>query len=142
MSLSAPKQPDATATSNTQALYNVNAAKGQNDVNSYNQSTPFGSLTYSADPNSPSGMKATTALTPQQQALLDIQQSTQKTLGTSANTLAQNASGMYGALPNLDPSAMTNQLMNWQQSYIQPIFNQQSSNLEAQLRNQIGRAHV
>jgi hypothetical protein len=31
---------------------------------------------------------------------------------------------------------MTKQLMGWQQQYIQPLFNQQSSNLEAKLRNQ------
>lgn len=146
MSFGAPSPPDATATSNTQQQFNTQAAKAQNVGNSYNQSNPYGSLSYTADPNSPSGYAINTSLSPQQQALLTTQQGNQGTAGATAGTLlktagtlANNTAGMYGSAPNiqaLDPTNLVKTLNNWSATYQQPIFDQQNSNLEAQLRNQ------
>jgi len=136
MSFGAPKPPDPQTTANTQQAYNTNAATTQNRTNSYNQSTPYGSLSYASDPNSPSGYSVNVNLTPEQQNLLDIQQGTQTTLGGAGKSLAADTAGMYSSNNPIDGSAVTNQLNQWRQQYLQPIFNQQDSNLEAQLRNQ------
>jgi hypothetical protein len=132
MSFGAPSAPDPTATSNTQQQFNANAAKQQNQINSYNQSNPYGSQTYTADPNSPSGYTLNTSLSAPLQSLFNTQTGT-------ANALAQNTAGMYSQAPNfkaLDPASIASSLNSYQQQYQQPIFDQQSSNLEAQLRNQ------
>lgn len=136
MSFSQPSSPDPMSTAGQQQTFNNQAARSTNQINSYNQSTPYGSLSYAQDPNSPSGYSVNVALSPAQQQLLNTQQGTQQTLGNTGNALASNVSGMYSVNPNIDGSAVTKQLNNWQQQYQQPIFDQQSSNLEAQLRNQ------
>jgi hypothetical protein len=131
LSFSAPKPPDPTVTANTQQQYNTEAAKTQNQQNSYNQTNAFGSTAYVADPNSPSGYSVNTSLNPQSQAILDTQR------GTIGN-LAKASAGMYSSPFDLDAAsrATATNLNNWKGAYLQPIFNQQDSNLEAQLRNQ------
>lgn len=145
MSFSAPTPPDPTATSNTQQQYNTTAAQTQNQTNSYNQSNPYGSMTYAADPNSPSGYTLNTSLSAPNQGLLNTQFGNQGTAGQTAGSLfntagnlASNAAGMYSQPYDLNAAseATAKNLNSWQQAYNQPIFDQQSSNLEAQLRNQ------
>lgn len=127
MSFSAPDAPDPTATANTQQQYNTSAAQTQNKTNSYNQTGVGGSMTYVADPNSPSGYSLQTSAGAYGTPLI----------GAAAN-LANNSAGMYSQPTDL--SAATGQTANllnsWQQQYLQPIFNQQQSNTDAQLRNQ------
>ena len=67
----APDAPNPTTTADTQQGYNLAAAKSQQGLNSYNQSTPFGSLSYVSDASSPSGYRLNTELTPAQQQLLN-----------------------------------------------------------------------
>jgi len=139
MSFGAPDAPDPTTTSNTQQQYNTQAAAAQQKANSFNQTTPYGSMTYVADPSSPSGYRLETSLSQPQQALLTTQQGTQGIAGKAAQSLASDTAGMYGKAPNfqaLDPTGLVSQLNSWQQKYQQPLFDQQSSNLESQLRNQ------
>lgn len=138
MSFNAPKPPDPTQTADTQQQYNIGAAKSQNQVNSYNQQNPYGSMSYVADPNSPSGYSLNTSLSPQQQQLLNIQSGTKSITGQTAQDLASNTRSMYSSPYDLNAASKgtADLLNNWRQSYVQPIFNQQSSNLEAQLRNQ------
>jgi hypothetical protein len=126
-----PKAPDPSATAGTQQQYNIGAAKSQNQINSYNQSNPFGSMTYVADPSSPSGYRLDTSLNPQSQSILDTQR------GTAAD-LAKNSAGMYSKPFDAQAAAspIAGMLNKWKSQYLQPIFDQQSSNVEAQLRNQ------
>jgi hypothetical protein len=124
MSFSAPKAPDPTQTANTQQQYNVSAAQAQNKNNSYNQSTPFGSVSYVSDPSSPSGYRIVTNTNATGQTLLN-----------TADTLANNSAGMYSK-PFDAGTATADKLNQWNASYLNPIFQQQDSNLEAQLRNQ------
>lgn len=131
-----PTPPDPNVTSQTQQTYNLQAAQAQNKNNSYNQSNPFGSLDYVADPNSPSGYTIKTALSAPQQGLLDTQVGTQGIAGQTAQNLLRNTSGMYSNAPDLSGKATADKLNQWSQNYLQPIYNQQSSNLEAQLRSQ------
>lgn len=154
---SPPTPPDPAATSAAQAAANTAAATEQQKLNMTNQITPYGNYTYSPNATSPSGYDATLALSPAQQQLLNTQQNTQQNLGGAGQELTAQLAGLYGQppnmgsavnnltnqigalgmqTPNLDPSAMTSQMMNWGQQYMQPIFNQQQSNLNAQLQNQ------
>lgn len=143
MSFDKPDAPDPTVTSNAQMGYNQQAATAQNKTNSYDQSNPFSSINYIADASSPSGYRIQQTLNPEQQALLNTRTATQGQTGQlaqnllgTAGTLAQNTSDMYSRAPDLGTEAIANQLNQWKQAYQQPIFDQQSSNLEAQLRNQ------
>ena len=126
-----PRAPDPGQTAQAQQQYNTQAAQTQQRLNSYNQSNSFGAVNYVADPNSPSGYRIDTSLNPQSQNLLDTQR------GTALN-LAQNSAGMYSRPFDLQAAAgPTAGLLNqWQQQYLAPIFKQQDSNIEAQLRNQ------
>lgn len=138
MSFGAPDPPNAGDVSREQFGYNKDAAAAQNRINSYNQSTPFGGLRYVADSNSPSGYRLETYLSPEQQRLLDTRISTQTTLGETANSLANNSASMYSSPFDLDSESgkTAGLLNNWNKRYLDPIFQMQDSNLEAQLRNQ------
>lgn len=146
MSFGAPDPPNPTTTAGTQQQYNTEAARTQQQVNSYNQSNPYGNLNYLPDASSPSGYRINTQLSVPQQGLLETQQANQGTAGgtagtllKTAGTLANNTAGMYGSAPNiqaLDPTNLVKTLNNWSATYQQPIFDQQDSNLEAQLRSQ------
>lgn len=120
----APTPPDPTATSNTQQQYNTQAAGSQNAINSYGQSTPFGSTSYVPDPSSPSGFR-----------LVTDTNATGHTLLNTADTLASNSAGMYSQPFNAGTET-AKKLNQWSGDYVQPIFNQQDSNLEGRLRNQ------
>lgn len=124
MSFSAPKPPNPNQVAQAQQQYNLSAAKSQQSLNSYGQSTPFGSVSYVADPSSPSGYRVVT----------DTNQ-TGKTLLNTADTLANNSAGMYSTPFNAG-TEVADKLNAWQAQYLAPIFKQQESNLEAQLRDQ------
>jgi hypothetical protein len=145
MSFNAPKAPDPVATSNAQQQYNLTAATNQNKINSYDQSNPYSSVNYVADPSSPSGYRIEQSLNPTQQGLLNtytgnqgkLGQTAQDIFGTAGN-LAKNSASMYSTPFDLNSAsgAVASRLNDWNARYLHPIFDQQSSNLEAQLRNQ------
>lgn len=91
--------PDPWQTSMGQLGMNQAAASMQQKMNMVNQRTPYGSLKYVADPNSPGGYTATQEFTPEVQALLDAN------IGN-----ARGAAGAYGDLLNNARSAMTTPL--------------------------------
>jgi hypothetical protein len=136
MSLFNPPSFDANQAANAQAGYNQKAAQQTQQLNMVNQLTPTGSLTYRADPSAPGGYTAVTQYTPQQQALLDQLQRSKANVGGAAESLTGSFGSMYGQPPNIDPSSLTNKMMGWGQQYMQPIFDQQQSNLDAKLQNQ------
>ncbi len=106
-----------------------------------NQQGPTGSLRYSSVMG-PNGVPITTAvnqLSPQQQQLLDQLVGTQTTAGGQAQDLLTRAS--YGsqtpsqAIGNMT-SGMTGQMMGQELSFLDPFFKTQTSQLDAQLKNQ------
>lgn len=136
MSFSAPKPPDPTQTANTQQQYNIAAGKAQNANNSYGQSSAFGSINYVPDSSSPSGYRLETSYSPVEQGLFNTATGTQGIAGQTAQDLLRNTSSMYSQPFNGNNRAVTDKLNQWSGQYLQPIFDQQASNLEAQLRNQ------
>lgn len=139
MSLSAPTPPDPTTTANAQQGYNVGAATSQQELNMINQSNPYGSLTYNQTGTNPDGTpiySANQQLSSAQQGLLNTQQTNQGQAGGATSSAIGQLGSQLASGPNLDPSAVTNQLLGWQQNYMQPYFSQQQSNLNSQLQNQ------
>jgi hypothetical protein len=136
--LSPPSAPNPTQTANAQAAYNQQAATAQQKTNMVNQFDPYGGLSYTADPNAPGGYSANINLSPQQQQLLNQLTGSQTALGGAGQTLAGNVAGMYGTAPDLlSQSGQTGQyLQGLFNQYQAPIFQQQQSNLDAQLANQ------
>ena len=131
MSFSQPDSPNPSDVANTQQGYNVGAAKSQNQINSYNQTNPFGSLNFGQDPNSPSGYNLNTGFSGPFQSLFNTQTGT-------LNNAAQNSSGMYSSPYDLQAqTGKTTDLLNsWNKQYLDPIFQQQQSNTDARLQNQ------
>lgn len=136
--LSPPSVPNAGDVANQQTQYNTAAAQAQQKGNMISQQTPYGALTYTSDPNSPSGYAANVSLSPEQQQLLNTRQGTQQTLGTAGNQLAGSSAGMYSRPYDLNAATgQTAGLLNdWSERYVSPIFKQQQSNKDAELYNQ------
>ena len=86
MSFSPPTPPDPTATAQKQQQYNTQAGQVQNQTNSYNQNTPFGTQQYVADPSSPSGYRLVTGTNATGQSLIG-----------DAQSIANNSAGMYSS---------------------------------------------
>lgn len=139
MSTSAPAPPDPTATANAQEGLNKETAQTQAELNMVNQTTPYGSMTYNQTGTAPDGTPtytSTQTLNPAEQKLFNTYVGTQQGLGKDAGALMKNLGSSLTNAPNLDPSTLTNQMMQWGQQYMQPIFNQQQSNLDSQLQAQ------
>lgn len=139
MSLEQPTSPDPQATANAQEGLNKQSAIYQAEMNDVNQTTPYGSLTYSQTGTNPDGTpiySSSQTLNPAEQQLFNTDVGTQNTMATDASKLAGNLGNSLTSAPNLGNSALTNQMMDWQQQYMQPIFNQQQSNLNSQLAAQ------
>lgn len=139
MSLSAPSPPDPYATANAQEGMNKATAVYQAETNNVNQTNPYGSLNYSQSGTNPDGtpiFQANTTLNPAEQNLFNTSVSTQQGVGNAANTLIGNLGSSLSSAPNLGNDSLVNTMMGWQNKYMQPIFNQQQSNLNSQLAAQ------
>jgi Chaperone of endosialidase len=147
MSLSSPSVPavpDPTTTAAAQQNLNTQTLTELEQANNVNQVTPTGSLTYAQTGTGANGVPtytATQTLTPAEQQLLTTMQGTQNTAGTQAGNLLTNAN--YGA-PGTNPattignstSGETQALLGQETSYLNPQFNEQTSQLQTQLASQ------
>ena len=139
MSLSAPSPPDPYATAAAQEQVNQKAATQQAEINDVNQVTPYGTLNYTQTGTNADGTPsytATESLSPAEQGLFNTTVGTQQGAATAAGNLITNLGPTLSSAPNLGNDALTNTMMGWQSKYMQPIFNQQQSNLNSQLAAQ------
>jgi hypothetical protein len=135
-----PTDPNTVAAG--QQGYNTAAAQASQQGSMVNQYNPYGSLTYNQTGTSASGTplySATENLSPAQQQLLNTYTGTQQTAGNQAANLLGMAN--YGSVSPSQAignatSGLTQQAVNQQTAYLSPYFNQQTSQLDAQLRNQ------
>lgn len=136
--MSAPSPPNPQQTAAQQAAYNTQAAQTQQKLNMFGQTNPYGSQTWNVDPNAPGGYSTSINMSPAEQRLLDILQGSQTNLGQQGLALTGGTAGMYSTPPDLlSQSGITGKyLSGLEQQYMNPIFQQQSSNLDAQLQNQ------
>ena len=138
MSLSQPnaQETNPAILAPIQQAFNEQAGVNQIGLNAINQVTPFGSLTYTGTPGN--GMYATQELTPQLQTLLNQFQNTQGTIANTASNLAGTFGNLYGQPPDLlgMSSPQVQAQMAAFNSYMQPTYKNQLSNLQSQLQDQ------
>ena len=67
----APKTPDPVIVAQAQADANLETARATAGLNRYDQTTPFGSVSWSQDPNNPHNYTSTTTYDPVTQAIID-----------------------------------------------------------------------
>lgn len=112
--MNSPKQPDpvqsmltANAMSNQQAQANQQAAQQTQKMNMVNQSTPYGSLTYTADPNAPGGYVANQTLSAPLQNILNSNENLTQGISNTANSfLNNNASNLSAQSPQYHAQAL------------------------------------
>lgn len=150
MSLGEPNPPDpaqgaaAGVKTAQQTLSDVNipaAVSGQAGSN-YNESSPYGSLTYQQIGTGPGGVPlygTNVSYTPTQQNLLNTLQGTQQIAGNDASNLLSEAGYGMGSpesvIGNLT-SGFTGQNMAAYLASADPFFATQTQQLDTQLRNQ------
>jgi hypothetical protein len=139
MSLSAPTPPDPAATAAAQQKLNQQSAITTAETNMVNQQTPYGSLNYTQTGTNADGtpiFSAATTLSPAEQGLFNTTVGTQQGAATTAGNLIKNLGPELSNAPNLGNDSLVNTMMGWQQKYMQPIFDQQQSNLDSKLAAQ------
>ena len=97
---SVPTIPTATDTSALAQQYNTDAATQSQQGSMLNQSNPYGSLTYTADPNSPGGYSANLQYSPQIQALFNQGTQNAGTMGGAVPSFTNAATGTLGYAPS------------------------------------------
>jgi hypothetical protein len=142
---SAPPPPDYTGAANATAAGNLEAARATAAANRTNQITPYGNLTYTANPGTdPYGntlYTATQTLAPDQQKLLN--QTTELNtglLGTAQSGL--DYANKVLSTPGVDQSKLAQTGINPGQSYqdaimarLSPQLDRENAQLEQQLAN-------
>ena len=143
---SAPPAPDYTGAATATAAGNLEAARATAAANRTNQITPYGNLTYTANPGTdPYGntlYTATQTLAPAQQAILDKTNQLNQGLMTTANTGLDYANKVLSQ-PGVDTSKLAQIGINPGESYsdaimrrLEPQINQENEQSDAQLANQ------
>ena len=143
---SAPATPDYTGAAQATAAGNLDAARATAAANRTNQVTPYGNLTYTANPGTdPYGntlYTATTSLAPAQQAILDQTNQLNQGLMSTANT-GLNYANQVLSQPGVDTSKLPSTGIDPGQTYsdaimsrLAPQMAQQNEQSDAQLANQ------
>jgi hypothetical protein len=142
----APPAPDYTGAAQATAAGNVEAARATAAANRTNQITPYGSLTYTANPGTDAYgntlYTATQTLAPAQQAILDQQNQLNQGLMTTANSGLNYANSVLSQ-PGVDTSKLPSYGIDPGQTYsdaimsrLAPQIAQQNEQSDAQLANQ------
>jgi hypothetical protein len=120
---------------------NIETAEAQQRLGMTPQDTPWGSLSYTADASSPSGYRATTTLSPDQQALLDQYNDLQ---GETMGVQSQYSGVLGGALDRAGETMGTpfdlnagraTELTDIQRTLMDPQWDQRGDALHTDLLN-------
>ena len=127
--------PDPMQSSMTQSMFNTQAAQQQQRMNMLNQSTPYGQLKYTADPNSPGGYTATQTLTPEMQSLLDSNTRMAQGSSDTGNALLQNAQGAMSQPLDLSYGANAQRIAALQQKTLDPQWDRNQNTFDQTMAN-------
>ena len=127
--------PDPFASSMTQAMFDNQAAETQKRDNMTNQSTPYGSLTYSSDPNSPSGYSANQTLSPEQQQLYDANMGVSQGTAGTANDLLKNAGSAMSTPLDLSYGANAQRISDLQRKTLDPMWTEKQNTFDQTMAN-------
>lgn len=134
MGKSTPKAPDPYKVASAQTASNKETAQEQARLAMTGQTSDFGSINYVSDPNSPSGYRAVSTLSPEDQALLAQERDLKANLGNTTNTALNNVSGAISQPFDLNAARGT-QISDIQKTFLDPQWEQQRAGLESQLLN-------
>lgn len=140
-----PTAPDPVATATAQGNMNTNTAITQQLLNQTNQVTPYGNLTYSQNGNSTftgadgksytvPQFTATQTLTPAQQQLLDLTNTTKKNLGQIGVDQSAKIGSLLGTNLNLN-TATEDKIDQLGAARLDPQFARSEDALRTQLSN-------
>ncbi len=139
---SAPPTPDYVGAANATAAGNLDMARTQTAANRVNQITPYGSLTYSQDPNNQDSWTQTETLSPQAQATLDKQMALSDKYADVANIGFDKTRSLLEN-PELDMSGLPSRAINVGQtaqdailSRLRPQLDSREEALRTRLANQ------
>ena len=143
---SAPPTPDFAGAAQATAAGNLEAARATTAANRTNQVTPYGNLTYTANPGTdPYGntlYTATQTLSPEQQGILDQQNQLNQGLMSTANQGLSYANDVLSK-PGVDTSILPSYGIDPGQSYqdaimsrLDPQMKRENEMSDAQLANQ------
>lgn len=131
---SAPKPPDPYKVAAAQTQSNIQTAQEQARLAMTGQVTPYGSVQYVTDPTSPSGYRAVSELSPEQQALLAQGQDLQAQYGGVAGSQLGRVSDTMSTPFDLNAARGT-EISDIQRTMLDPQWEQQQKSLEADLLN-------
>lgn len=148
---SLPAAPDPVATANAQTASNVQTAEANAALNRVDQTTPYGSVTYSTNGTDPTTgvpiYSQNTSLSPQGQQIFDSEGNLVNSALSAAGNLAQgitttplNTNTADSALLNETPQAINSNAANaaygQATSFLDPQWNQNQQQLQDQLSRQ------
>jgi len=128
----APEAPDPYAVGAAQSKTNIDTAREQARLAMTGQSTPWGSVQYMKDPTSPSGYRAVTNLSPEQQALLGQQQDLQALFGDVKGQQFGRVSDTIADPFDMSAGRAT-EISDIHRTFLDPMWNQKSEELDATL---------
>lgn len=136
--MKSPSYPDPAQTANQQLGLNTKTAIAQTGLNSINQQTPFGNLTYTQVGKWPDGTPhfvATTTLSPAQQKLFDTQNALSVKLGGIGLNQADRIGKLLGAPLDLSNGALEKSIAAHYDPRLDERFGKDYQNLESELAN-------
>ena len=136
-----PAAPDPKVTAQAQTQSNLATLHATQAAQNIGQNNQYGSLGYQITGSDPEGnplYTATSTLSPDQQQILDNLENSQKGLGGTGFNLVNDVSGLYGEAPDFSEQAGTQTKINMDRhlAYTDPFRQQQTEQLDNQLRNQ------
>lgn len=129
-----PDQPNPYEVARAQSDANIRTAKEQAKLGMTGQNTPWGSIQYVTDPNSPSGYRAVTNLTPEQQALFEQGQGIQGQFGDILSDQIGRVGETIGGPFDLN-AARGNEIADIQRTFLDPQWSERRAAMEADLTN-------
>lgn len=134
---SPPPAPDPNATARAQSTMNKETAIAQAGLNMTNQVTPQGSLTYSQIGKWEDGTpryEATTALSPAEKAIQDLNTTTRTNLGNIGASASERIGGILGTPFNIE-AARGEKLSDINRTFLDPQFQRERAGMETDLLN-------
>lgn len=127
MGKNTPKALDPMKVAEATTKSNIDTAKAQQQLGMTGQQTDLGSVQYVADPNSPSGYKAISSLSPEEKALFEQQQATRGTMNTRINDTVSTPFSLE--------ASRGNKIADIQKTFLDPQFDQREKAMKNDLFN-------
>lgn len=128
--MNSPSAPDPMMSSMIQAQMYKDAAKEQQKLNMVSQTTPYGSLDYGSDPNSPSGYRATQQVSPEIKKVLDANIALSGDVTGTSSELLNNARGRMTTPLDLSYGANAGRIADLQRKTLDPLWQQRQNSFD------------